>query len=216
MDINIERRGRRKIKIKMPGESAHDAGLSIQEEIRRSMFECIDRFIQELSQRYMAIKQINNIFQIIETKFMLEASDDSLGVALDNLVQIYDEFDKELVFQEIKRYRRHVRATDTSVDVAGRWTAQEILQFIIKWDFSESLPCISLILQYFLTICISVASCERSFSKLKLIKNYLRSTMNQERLVNLSVLSIERKVSKEIDFTEVIENFSKMKARKHI
>lgn len=62
-------------------------------------------------------------------------------VAQDNLVQIFDEFDKEQVFQEIKRNRRHVRATNTTVDVAVRWTAQEILQFIIKWDFSESLSC---------------------------------------------------------------------------
>lgn len=36
MDINIERRGRRKIKITKPVESAHDVGLSIQEEIRWS------------------------------------------------------------------------------------------------------------------------------------------------------------------------------------
>lgn len=54
---------------------------------------------------------------------------------------------------------------------------------------------------------ISVASCQRSFSKLKLVKNYLRSIMGQERLVNLAVLSTERKISKEIDFTEVIDNF---------
>ncbi|GBP73818.1 hypothetical protein EVAR_54870_1 [Eumeta japonica] len=36
MDINVEKRGRRKIKRTMPGESAHDAGLSIQEEIQAS------------------------------------------------------------------------------------------------------------------------------------------------------------------------------------
>lgn len=215
MDINIERRGRRRLKKTMPDELARDAGLSIQEEVRRSMFECIDRFIQELSQRYTAMKEINKIFQIVETKFMLEASNDALAIAAHNLMDVYDEFDEEQVLLEIKRYRRHLCATETSVDIASRWTAQEVLQFIIKWDFSESLPSISLILQYFLTICVSVASCERSFSKLKLIKNYLRSTMHQERLVNLSILSIERKVSKELDFTEVIEDFSKMKARKH-
>ena len=44
----------------------------------------------------------------------------------------------------------------------------------------------------FLTTGISVASCERSFSKLKLIKNYLRSTMSDARLTNLAILSIER------------------------
>nr|CAI5858450.1 unnamed protein product [Callosobruchus analis] len=35
---------------------------------------------------------------------------------------------------------------------------------------------------------VSVASCERSFSKLKLIKTYLRSTMGQERLSGLAIL----------------------------
>jgi len=43
-----------------------------------------------------------------------------------------------------------------------------------------------------LTIPISIASAERSFSKLKLIKSYLRSTMSQQRLKGLALLSIEK------------------------
>ena len=38
-----------------------------------------------------------------------------------------------------------------------------------------------------------VASAERNFLKLKLIKSYLRSTMSQERLSGLTILSIEKK-----------------------
>ena len=37
------------------------------------------------------------------------------------------------------------------------------------------------------------ASAERSFSKLKLIKSYLRFIMSQERLSRLIILSIEKK-----------------------
>lgn len=45
----------------------------------------------------------------------------------------------------------------------------------------------------------------RSFSKLKLIKNYLRSTIGQEQLANLSIISIEYNIVKNInyDFTKV-------------
>ncbi|GFV92314.1 hypothetical protein TNCV_3949241 [Trichonephila clavipes] len=43
----------------------------------------------------------------------------------------------------------------------------------------------------FLTSAISNASCERSFSKLKLIKNHLRSSMPTLRLINLAILAIE-------------------------
>jgi len=50
-------------------------------------------------------------------------------------------------------------------------------------------------LQIFPTIAVSVATCERRFSKLKLIKNYLRSSMSTLRLRNLATLSIEQQLT---------------------
>ena len=67
-------------------------------------------------------------------------------------------------------------------------------------------------LRIFLTIAISVATCERSFSKLKLIKNYIRSTMSSLRMRNLAILSIERQLTNEIDFNNVIDKFANRKA----
>ena len=65
-----------------------------------------------------------------------------------------------------------------------------------------------------MTVCVSVASCERSFSKLKLIKNYLRATMTQSRLINLGILAIEHEAIQYINFDEVIAEFAAAKARK--
>jgi len=42
-------------------------------------------------------------------------------------------------------------------------------------------------IRIFLTMPVTVASTERSFSKLKLVKNYLRFTMKQERLAIMSI-----------------------------
>jgi len=50
-----------------------------------------------------------------------------------------------------------------------------------------------------------------SFSKLKLIKNYLRSTMGQSRLSDLALLSIESDMVKDIDFDDVIDRFAALK-----
>jgi len=50
----------------------------------------------------------------------------------------------------------------------------ELLQFIQKYNLGNSVPNIVTMLRIFLTIAVSVATCERSFSKLKLIKDCLK------------------------------------------
>ena len=54
---------------------------------------------------------------------------------------------------------------------------------------------------------------ERSFSKLKLIKNYLRNSMTDDRLNNLSILSIESDILCELKFDEIIDKFVHLKYR---
>ena len=54
-----------------------------------------------------------------------------------------------------------------------------------------------------LTIPVTVASAERSSSKLKLLKSYLRSTMPQERLNGLATIAIENDVLEKIKYMKL-------------
>lgn len=65
-----------------------------------------------------------------------------------------------------------------------------------------------------LTLPIIVASNERSFSKLKLIKNYLRSTMSNDRLFYLIISSVECDLLDAIDIQKLVNDWTKMKDRK--
>ena len=65
-----------------------------------------------------------------------------------------------------------------------------------------------------LTIPVTIASTERSFLKLKLIKSNLKSTMSQERLSGLAILSIEKEMLTELECKNLINNFASQKARK--
>ena len=51
-----------------------------------------------------------------------------------------------------------------------------------------------------MTVSVTVATAERSLSKLKRIKNFLRSFMSQDRLSGLALLSIENERAENLDF----------------
>ncbi|XP_029348622.1 uncharacterized protein LOC100570249 [Acyrthosiphon pisum] len=89
-----------------------------------------------------------------------------------------------------------------------------LLQMIHDYKLKESYPNIEIAIRIFLSKLITTASCERSFSKLKLIKTYLRSTMAQERLSSMAILSIETEIASKLDYEEVIDKFADTKARK--
>ncbi|KAK2863758.1 hypothetical protein Q7C36_002912 [Tachysurus vachellii] len=74
----------------------------------------------------------------------------------------------------------------------------ELLNAIYKMQLRSIFGEVCIALRIFCTLPVTVAGGERAFSKLKLVKNYLRSTMSQERLNSLALLSIESKLAKKM------------------
>jgi hypothetical protein len=87
----------------------------------------------------------------------------------------------------------------------------DILKFV---KLADCYPNVTIAYRVLLTVPVTVASAERSFSKLKLIKTYLRSSMSQDRLNGLATLSIEKEMLKNIDVDVIINDFASQKARK--
>ena len=88
----------------------------------------------------------------------------------------------------------------------------EMLQSLIRDKLISSFPNVNIAMIY---LAILGTSCgERSFSKLKVVKNCLRSTIGQSKLSSLSLLSIECELLRSIYFRDVIIQFAKKKSRK--
>ena len=68
--------------------------------------------------------------------------------------------------------------------------------------------------QLALTIPVSVASNERSFSTLRLVKNYLRSTMKENRLDDLMIISSAKDILDNLDLDNLAYSWSICKTRK--
>ena len=48
---------------------------------------------------------------------------------------------------------------------------------------------------------------------LKRVKNHLRSTLTQVKLCNLTLLTIESDLTKEIDFEDILNDFAKIRPK---
>ena len=74
----------------------------------------------------------------------------------------------------------------------------DLLSFHQLSKASECFPTTLQCYQIAMTMGVSSATTERSFSSLQRIKTYLRSTMTQERFANLALLYIERDLSSQL------------------
>ena len=92
----------------------------------------------------------------------------------------------------------------------------ELLNVISNMKLDSLFQNVCIVLRIFVTLPVTVASAERSFSKLKLIKNFLRNAISQERLNDLAILSIENELARQANFDELIDTFASRKARKAI
>ncbi|KAE8773641.1 hAT family dimerization domain containing protein [Hordeum vulgare] len=99
-----------------------------------------------------------------------------------------------------------------------RMTLPEELMCATKmFEFVRNINCfpnISIAYRILFTIPVTVASAERNFSKLKLLKNYLRSAMSQERLNGLATICIEKDLLDKVNVDTIINDFSSKNARR--
>ena len=72
-------------------------------------------------------------------------------------------------------------------------------------------PLIHTFLAILLTLPVSTASAERSFSSLRRLKTWMRSRMGEERLTGLAMLNVHRDIYVSVD--KVIDRFAKSKKR---
>ena len=114
-------------------------------------------------------------------------------------------------FEQLQSFRMVLKQEIKKIN-----TIKELSHLLIieNSSLATSLPDVCTAYLLFLTLPVTVATAERSFSKLKLIKNYLRSTMLQDRLSGLAILSIENEKAKKMDVDELVNIFAEKKCRR--
>ena len=90
----------------------------------------------------------------------------------------------------------------------------DLLSVIITSGLDKKLPLYSRIICLVLTLPVSSATTERSFSALKILKTRLRTSMGDPRLVDLVILYIEKEIARKISIDRVVCRLTAMKSRR--
>ena len=117
-------------------------------------------------------------------------------------------------FDSFKDMLTEIMNSNINENASVKLTINTILKFMIANDMCCIYPNFSTLYKIYMTLPITSATAERSFSRLKNIKSYLRSTMGEDRLSNLALISIEREFATEIDCNKIVDHFAKMKSRR--
>ena len=96
--------------------------------------------------------------------------------------------DRSNLVQEISSYQEEFHEDLYKIE-----TVRDTLQHLIKVKLIALMSELATACVLFIILPMTVALCEQSFSKLKIIKTYLQSTISQDQLSGLPLLAIENK-----------------------
>jgi hypothetical protein len=184
--------------------------LSGQEKFRTQTFiPVIDAITLEISNREKAYQFIDSKFSYFSQLHCL--SNEEICSYCKILVTTYHEdLEEDNLFDECVQFKHYIQ-TVSSLSLAS---ASSIYSYLKENALESVFPNMEISLRMYCSMMASNCTAERSFSKMSLIKNTLRSTMLEVRLNSLSILSIENDILQDLDFSDIISSFATMKSHK--
>ena len=190
------------------GESVEgEVQLTQREAFRINTFIVIcDKLQNELNARQAKYTTLAERFDVFHRWYAMQ--DSELRQAATTLRNVY-QHDLEPFGDEFVQMKQLFMSQESQDDVKNPGA---LLRRLV--DFRDTFPNVIVALRIYLTLPSSNAGGERSFSCLKRVKNYLRSTLSQDKVDSLALLCIEAKLSRSLSFDSVIHQFATAKARK--
>ena len=190
-----------------------DRRLSITEDNFKVkvFYPALDTALFELKERFKGLKKMSDEFYFLTPKNLTTIEEQIIIKASYDLhIKYKNELSSDITNQLL--CLRNFLCVNNSTSVLHN--IKDLTVYLIEHDLASSFHDVFTLCLIFLTIPVTVASAERSFSKLKLIKNYLRNSISQDRLTNIAILNIEREKTSELEIDKIINDFANLKSRK--
>lgn len=171
----------------------------------------LDIVIAQLQMRFEGLRCIDDRFSFLTPQNLVNFSQETIVEKSKALVNVYPGDLSTSLPDQVISFKALM-----AKEIVHKKSIREMMNLLVEENscLMSCLPDLTTALQLYLTIPVTTATAERSFSKLKLIKSYLRSTMAQTRLSDLALLSIEHEETQKTNINEVVEKFLAIKKRR--
>ena len=188
-------------------EIEKESSKNFSKKIKTSIyFVIIDEIIAELTRRFGG-KESTTILDCISCMSPKKVDkDDFLDVK--KVKKFCNLFNLEFSEAEITVARNFLANNKTKLEKKN--SLLDVLDLIPK----DMFPKLTQAYQVAATLPVTSACCERSFSCLLRLKNYLRTTMGQDRLSSLGILQIEAEEAKDLCTDCIIDRFAEISSRR--
>ncbi|XP_031727537.1 zinc finger MYM-type protein 1-like [Anarrhichthys ocellatus] len=178
------------------GKASHHQAKTPEEYYRVEFFKLLDCLDLQFSERFNQpdLEKLRKIENIL------------LSGILDDAIEPYFEIDREILKTQLPMFRSKcpVSTTREAVEVLRAMPRE------VRGLFDE----VEKLIRILIVVPVSSAEAERSFSALKRLKTWLRSTMSQQRLNNVSVCHVHQATLDKIELKDVGQQFISVNDRR--
>ena len=178
-----------------------------EEYFRTQYYEIIDRMINGLEDRFdqATFQYLMSIEQLI-----IDAANGETPLDIGSELQeaLRGDIDIDQLVKELNMLSCIVKSADPGIKrVTSIRTIMNIFSSQPHLDLRKVYCNIHTLMKLYLTVPLSNASAERSFSALRRIKSYLRNRLTQEHLNHYMMLNVHKQLTDVIDLNDVAKTF---------
>ena len=179
---------------------------------------CIGTYLPIINTLIAEVRRRKSVYCILQQNFNFLLNLNTWAIsdienAASKLLKVYASVLDSDFPSEVVHFVFHLRS---SPDLGLKTnTAQEQLSYLKKNCLIETFRNVAIIICIYLTLPVANTENERSFSALKRVKNYLRSSLTQDHVCDFCIMAIEKSFTKSMSFEDIIDKFAAAKCRKH-
>ncbi|KAL9688850.1 hypothetical protein QQ045_033275 [Rhodiola kirilowii] len=124
----------------------------------------------------------------------------------------FDEDDRSSLRMELQHFEmiRQLSDFNTLTEIS------ELCQWFARTRKSNMFPLLYKVISLILTLPVSTATAERSFSRMNIVKSALRNKMKDDFLSDCLVVNIEKDIAKMFSTDSIIDDFRDMETRRSL